>query len=179
MPTGATPSPQLDLFIRDTPAYQKALARYDVLRPILQGLYTPAQHSRATGISYHRLWQDLRRVRHAGIIGLLDRRALPHGRGKAPSEVRRPADIQQHVIRLALAPPFTAHDLARIVQTCYALTIGHRGIQRGLRVHRLTPDILRLHHQLTQQASLPPAPSGQPLDLALEPTTRAHRLIQA
>jgi hypothetical protein len=53
MPTVATPSPQLDLFIRDTPAYQKALARYDVLRPIFQGLYTPAQQSRATGIPYH------------------------------------------------------------------------------------------------------------------------------
>jgi hypothetical protein len=179
MPTVATPSPQLDLFIRDTPAYQKALARYDVLRPIFQDLYTPAQQSRATGIPYHRLWQDLRRFQHAGIVGLLDRRTLPHARGKSPSEVRMPTDIQQHVIRLALAHPFTAHELARIVQTCYALTIGHRGIQRVLRVHRLTPDTLRLHHQLTQQTPLPPAPSGQQLDLALEPTTQAHRLIQA
>jgi transposase InsO family protein len=179
MPTVATPSPQLDLFIRDTPAYQKALARYDVLRPILQGLYTLAQQSRATGVPYHRLWQDLRRFQHAGIVGLLDRRTLSHARGKSPSEVRMPADIQQHVVRLALAHPFTAHELARIVQTCYALTIGHRGIQRVLRVHQLTPDILRLHHQLTQQSPLPPAPSGQQLDLALEPTTRAHRLIQA
>jgi hypothetical protein len=83
------------------------------------------------------------------------------------------------VIHLALAHPFTAHELARIVQTCDALTIGHRGIQRVLRVHQLTPDILQLHHQLTQQTPLPPAPSGQQLDLALEPTTRVHRLIQA
>jgi hypothetical protein len=174
-----TPSPQLDLFIRDTPAYQKAFARYDVLRPIFQGLYTPAQQSRATGIPYHRLWQDLRRFQHAGIVGLLERRTLPHARGKSPSEGRMPTDIQQHVIRLALAHPFTAHELARIVQACDALTIGHRGIQRVLRVHRLTPDTWRLHHQLTQQIPLPPAPSGQQLDLALEPTTQAHRFMQA
>jgi hypothetical protein len=76
MPTVATPSPQLDLFVRDTPAYRKALARYDVLRPILQGQCTLAQQSHATGIPYHRLWQDLRRFQHAGIVGLLDRRTL-------------------------------------------------------------------------------------------------------
>jgi len=39
MPTVATPSPQLDLFVRDTPAYQKALARYDVLRVL--SAFTP------------------------------------------------------------------------------------------------------------------------------------------
>ena len=37
MPTTATPSPQLDLFVHDTPTYRMALARYDRLRPILQG----------------------------------------------------------------------------------------------------------------------------------------------
>ena len=50
MPTVATSAPQLDLFVRDPPAYQKALARYDVLRPILQGQSTLAHQSRATGI---------------------------------------------------------------------------------------------------------------------------------
>jgi transposase InsO family protein len=179
MPTVATPSPQLDLFVRDTPAYRKALARYNVLRPILQGQYTLAQQSHATGIPYHRLWQDLRRFQHAGIVGLLDRRTLPHARGKSPIEARVPRDIQQQVVRLALAHPFTAHELARIVQTCHAIAIDHRGIQRVLGVHQLTPDVLRLHHQATQQTPLPPLPSGQQLDLALEPTTRAQRLAQA
>ena len=41
MPTAAAPSPQLDLFLRDTLAYQKALARYETLRPILQGRSSP------------------------------------------------------------------------------------------------------------------------------------------
>jgi transposase InsO family protein len=179
MPTVATPSPQLDLFVRDTPAYRKALARYDVLRPILQGQCTLAQQSHATGIPYHRLWQDLRRFQHAGIVGLLDRRTLPRARGKPPIEARMPRDVQQQVVCLALAHPFTAHELARIVQTCHTITIDHRGIQRVLDVHQLTPDVLRLHHQATQQTSLPPLPSGQQLDLALEPTTRAQRLAHA
>jgi hypothetical protein len=175
----ATPSPQLDLFVRDTPAYRKAFARYDVLRPILQGQYTLAQQSHATGIPYHRLWQDLRRFQYTGMIGLLDRRTLPHARGKSPIEARVPLDIQQQVVRLALAHPFTAHELARIVQTCHAIAIDHRGIQRVLDVHQLRPDVLRLHDQATQRASLPPLPSGPQLDLALEPTTRAQRLAHA
>jgi hypothetical protein len=179
MPTVATPSPQLDLFVRDTPAYQKALARYDILRPILQGQSTLAQQSRATGIPYHRLWQDLRRFQRAGIVGLLARRPLPYARGKAPIEARVPPDIQQQVVRLALAHPVTTRELARIVQTCHAIAIDHQGIQRVLDVHQLTPPVLRLHHQATQQTPLPPLPFGQPLDLGLEPAARAHRLLQA
>jgi Integrase core domain/Homeodomain-like domain len=179
MPTVATPSPQLDLFVRDTPAYQKALARYDLLRPILQGQSTLVQQSRATGMPYHRLWQDLRRFQRAGIVGLLDRRTLPHARGKAPIEARVPPDIQQQVVRLALAHPFTTRELARIVQTCHAIAIDHRGIQRVLDVHQLTPEVLRLHHQATPRTPLPPLPSGQQLDLGLEPTTRAQRLLHA
>ena len=50
MPIVAPPSLQLDLFLRDTAAYQQALARYDRLRPILQGQATLTQQSRATGI---------------------------------------------------------------------------------------------------------------------------------
>jgi transposase InsO family protein len=132
-----------------------------------------------TGLPYHRLWQDLRRFQHAGIIGLLDRRTLSHARGKPPIEARVPREIQQQVVRLALAHPFTAHELARIVQTCHAIAIDHRGIQRVLDVHQLRPDVLRLHHQATQQTSPPPLPSGQQLDLVLEPTTRAQRLAHA
>jgi hypothetical protein len=48
MSTAATPSPQLDLFLRDTLAYQKALAWYERLRPILQGQCTLTQQSHAT-----------------------------------------------------------------------------------------------------------------------------------
>jgi hypothetical protein len=56
MPTVATPSPQLDLFMRDTAAYQEALARYEVLRPILPG----DTHSHAAQPSDgHPLWAPL------------------------------------------------------------------------------------------------------------------------
>ena len=69
MPTVAPPSPQLDLCMRDTAASQEALARYEVLRPILQGTRTLTQHSQATGIPYGLLWRDLRRVERAGLVG--------------------------------------------------------------------------------------------------------------
>ena len=46
MPTVATPALQLDLFLRDTAAYQQALARYDMLRPILGFFaYHPSCHA--------------------------------------------------------------------------------------------------------------------------------------
>jgi hypothetical protein len=48
-----------------------------------------------------------------------------------------------------------------------------------LDLHQLSPAVLRLHYQTKQQAALPPFSAGQPLDLALEPTTRAQRLLQA
>lgn len=179
MPTAATPSPQLDLFLRDTLAYQKALARYETLRPILQGQCTLTEQSRATGIPYHQLWQDWRRFQRAGIVGLLDHRTLPHPRGKSPVEERVPSHVQQQIVRLALAHPFTARELARIVQTCYAIGIDHRGIRRVLELHQLSPEVLRLHYQTTHQASLPPFPVQQQLDLAFDPTTYAQRLLQA
>ena len=53
MSTGAPPSLQLDLFLRDTAGYQRALARYDRLRPILQGQATLTQQSHMTGIPYN------------------------------------------------------------------------------------------------------------------------------
>jgi hypothetical protein len=39
--------------------------------------------------------------------------------------------------------------------------------------------VLRLHYQTTQQAALPPFPASQQLELALEPTPHAQRLLQA
>jgi hypothetical protein len=179
MPTTATPSPQLDLFLHDTSAYQQALARYEVLRPILQGHRTLGQQSRATGLPYHRLWGDLRRFQEAGLVGLLDHRTLPHTRGKPSLEERVPGPIQHEIVRLALAHPFTARELARIIQTCYEIAIDHRGIQRVLALHQLSPDVLQLHYRATQQAALPPLPAEQQLSFAYEPTTRAQRLIQA
>ena len=179
MPTGAPPSLQLDLFLRDTAAYQQALARYDILRPVLQGQSTLTQQSHATGIPYNRLWRDLQRFQRAGLVGLLDHRTLPHTRGKSPIEVRVPLHVQHQIVRLALAHPFTARELARIIQTCYEMPIDHRGVRRVLELHQLSPEVLRLHYQTTQQAALPPFPAGQQLDLALEPTTRAQRLLQA
>jgi transposase InsO family protein len=179
MPTGAPPSLQLDLFLRDTTAYQQALARYDRLRPVLQGQSTLTQQSQATGIPYNQLWRELRRFQRAGLVGLLDQRTLPHTRSPSSLDVRVPLHVQHQIVRLALAHPFTARELARIVQTCYALSIDHRGIRRVLDLHQLSPAVLRLHHQTTQQATLPPFPTGQQLDLALEPTTPAQRLLQA
>jgi hypothetical protein len=179
MPTGAPPSLQLDLFLRDTAAYQQAVARYDILRPVLHGQSTLTQQSHATGIPYNRLWRDLQRFQRAGLVGLLDHRTLPHTRGKFPIEVRVLLHVQHQIVRLALAHPFTARELARIIQTCYEMPIDHRGVRRVLELHQLSLEVLRLHYQTTQQAALPPFPAGQQLDLALEPTTRAQRLIQA
>ena len=179
MSTAANPSPQLDLLLRDTPAYQQAFARYERLRPILQGQSTLMEQSRATGIPYHCLWQDWRRFQRAGLVGLLDHRTLPHTRGASLIDVRVPLHVQQHIVRLALAHPFTARELARIVQTCYDIAIAHRGIRRVLDLHQLSPAVLRLPYQATPQAALPPFPVNQPLDLALDSITHAQRLLQA
>jgi transposase len=179
MPTAATPSPQLDLFLRDTPAYQQALARYERLRPVLQGQCTLTQQSHTTGIPYHQLWQDWRRFQRAGLVGLLDHRTLPHTRSTASIDQRVPPHVQHQIVRLALAHPFTARELARIVQTCYELPIDHRGVRRVLELHQLSPEVLRFHYQTTHQAALPPFPVSQQLDLALDSTTHAQRLRQA
>jgi hypothetical protein len=50
MPTTALASPQLHLFPGDSPAYQDALARYEILRPVLQGQRTLRQQSHLTGL---------------------------------------------------------------------------------------------------------------------------------
>src|SRR5262245_21303019 len=179
MPTGAPPSLQLDLLLRDTAAYQQALARYEILRPVLQGQSTLTQQSHATGIPYNRLGRDLQRFQRAGLVGLLEHRTLPQTRGKSPIAVRVPLHGQHQIVRLALAHPFTARELARLIQTCYAIPIDQRGVRRVLELHQLSPEVLRLHDQTTHQAPLPPFPAGQQLDLAWEPTPRAQRLLQA
>ena len=71
MPTAPPASPQLDLLPSLSPAYWHALARYETLRPILQGQRTLIQQSQATGIPSKRLWRDLQRFRRNGLTGLL------------------------------------------------------------------------------------------------------------
>ena len=78
MPKTALSWPQLHLFPGDSPAYLDALARYEVLRPILQGQRNLLQQSHITGLPYKRLWRDLQRFRRDGLYGLLDRRTLSH-----------------------------------------------------------------------------------------------------
>ncbi|MGH8067955.1 MAG: leucine zipper domain-containing protein [Candidatus Entotheonellia bacterium] len=123
---------QLDLFLSDAQAYRDALTRYETIRPVLREERALAQHSQITGLSYWRLWRDVRRFRRAGVLGLLDRRTLPHPRGRAPVDARLPQSIQQHIVRLAMAHPFTARELAQIVQECYHEPVDYRGIQRVL-----------------------------------------------
>jgi hypothetical protein len=170
---------QLDLFFSDAQASREALARDEVIRPIVKRERTLAQHSRMAGLSYGRLWRDLWRFRRAGILGLIDRRTLPHPRGRPPIDTRLPHPIQQHVVRLALAHPFTARELARMVQECYHQPVDSRGIQRVLAQHRLSPIALQRHHQAASQPSLPLPPPTQPLALPLEPHTLAQRLALA
>jgi leucine-zipper of insertion element IS481 len=149
---------QLDLFLSDAQAYRDALARYETIRPVLRQERTLAQHSRITGLSYWRLWRDIQRFRWAGILGLIDQRTLPHPGGRPPIDIRLPQYIEQHIVRLAMAHPFTARELARIVRKCYHQPIDYRGIQRVLARHRLSPAALQRHCQAAQQASLPTPP---------------------
>jgi hypothetical protein len=179
MPEAQISALQLPLFATDSPAYQEALARYEEIRPILKQERTLAQHSRETGLNYWRLWRDLRRFTRSGLLGLIDRRKLPHPWGKTSIEELLPRHIQQHIVQLAIAHPFTDRELARIVRDCYRYAIDHRGIRRVLEWHHLSPDILKHRRQKAQQAPLPPLHLDQPPALPLEPTTRAQRLTQA
>ena len=67
MPKTALFSPQLHLFPGDSPTYLDALARYETLRPILQGQRTLLQQSHLTGLPSKRRWRDLQRFRRAGL----------------------------------------------------------------------------------------------------------------
>jgi transposase InsO family protein len=170
---------QLHLFAGHSPAYQDALARYEEIRPILKRERTLAQHSRETGLNYWRLWRHLRRFRRNGLPGLMDQRKLPHPWGKTPLEERLPRHIQQHLVQLAIAHPFTDCELARIVWEAYHVSVDHRGIRRVLEWHHLSPDVLQHRRQKAQQAHLPPLQLDQLQALPSEPTTRAQRLAQA
>jgi transposase len=69
--------------------------------------------------------------------------------------------------------------LARIVRDGYGYPIDHRGIQRVLEQHYLSPEVLQYHHQRATQAPLPPCTPGHQLGLPFEPTGPAQRLEQA
>ena len=170
---------QLDLFISDSAAYREAVARYEEIRPVLKGERTLPQQSEETGINYWRLWRDLRRFGQSGILGLIDRRKLSHPRGKIPIEQLLPEEIQQHVVRLAMAHPFTYRELAKVVQDCYHYSVDYRGIQRLLKLHHLPPEELRSHHQKAEQVVLPPLTPSQQIELLVEPSSKAQRLQRA
>jgi hypothetical protein len=71
-----------------------------------------------------------------------------------------PQHIQPHIVRLDMAHPFTARELARIVRECYHEPIDYRGIQQVPGRHQLSPATLQRHHQAVRQAvplASPPA----------------------
>jgi transposase IS481 family protein len=148
MPLASARAPQLDLFVSAPAAYEAALTRYEALRPVLTGERSLRQQSDHTGINYWRLWRDLRRFQRDGLLGLLDQRTLPHPRGKSPIEELLPHHIQQQIIRLAIAHPFTLRELAQIVRDCYQVSVDYRGISRVLAYHHLSRDTLQRHCQV-------------------------------
>jgi hypothetical protein len=94
-------------------------------------------------------------------------------------ETLLPRHLRQHIVRLALAHPFTARELAGIIRDGYHDAIDDRGIQRVLAQHHLSPETLRLHHHRAPQAPSLPWPPGEQLGLPFEPATHAQRLEQA
>jgi hypothetical protein len=179
MPEAQISALQLPLFATDSPAYQEALARYEEIRPILKQERTLAQHSRETGLNYWRLWRDLRRFTRSGLLGLIDRRKLPHPWGRTSVEELLPRHIQQHIVQLAIAHPFTDRELARIVRDCYRDAIDHRGIRRVLEWHQLSPDVLQSRRHHVQQLPFPAPPPDQQCALPFDPSTLVERLAQA
>jgi hypothetical protein len=113
MPRDSARALQFPLFVHDPAASPEALARYEAIQPVLTGERSLRQQSQRTGINYWRLWWDLHRLRRDGLLGLIDRRTLPHARGKPAVHDLLPRPIQQHVVRLAIAHPFTARELAQ------------------------------------------------------------------
>jgi leucine-zipper of insertion element IS481 len=179
MPRESAPALQLPLFVSEPSASPEALTRYEALRPVLTGQRSLRQQSQRTGINYWRLWRDLRRFRRHGLLGLVDRRTLPHSRGRPAVETLLPRHLRQHIVRLALAHPFTARELARIIRDGYHYAIDYRGIQRVLAQHHLSPETLQLHHHRAQQVPSPPWPPGHQLSLPFELMAHAPRLEQA
>jgi hypothetical protein len=140
---------------------------------------TLAQHSRETGLNDWRWWRDLRCFTRYGLLGLINRRQLPHPWGKTSIEALLPCHIQQHLVQLAIAHPCTARELARMVRDCYRYAIDHRGIRRVLEWHQLAPEVLQRRRHQAQQAPLPAPPPDPQLALPFEPSTLAEHLAHA
>ncbi|MFH1740016.1 MAG: DDE-type integrase/transposase/recombinase [bacterium] len=170
---------QMDLF-GESSAHQEAVANYELIRPVLTQQRTLAEQSRHSGVAYKRLWRYWHRFQRLGFWGLIDGRSRMHRRGKPPIEQMLPNPIQQQIIRLALAHPFTHRELAGIVRVCYNYTVHHQGIRRLLEVHHLSSEALARHHRETQQAPAPPSlPFQSQTELPIAPTSPAQRLAQA
>jgi hypothetical protein len=152
MPRDAAPAPQFPLFVHDPAASPEALARYEALRPVLQGERSLRQQSQRTGINDWRRWRDLRRFQRAGLLGLIDQRTRPYRRGKPAVQDLLPRPMQPHIVRLAIAHPFTARELAQIIQDGYGYPVDHRGIQRVLEQHHLSPEVLPRHHHRARRS---------------------------
>jgi len=182
MPSDGPTSVQLDLFIEETPAYGEALDRYALIQPLLTKQRTLREQSEATRVSYWRLRRYLQQFAQKGLIGLIDHRRLKHRRGKPPVEEVLPVHVQQQVVRLAIAHPFTHRELARIVEACHGYTVDHHGIRRLLEIHHLSPEVLKTHHQQAQQTlPPPPLPTSEQLELSFTPRvlSLSQRLAQA
>ena len=157
--------------------YRDALARYEAIRPMLTARADPGPAQPDHGAELLATVARSPALSAGRVLGLIDRRTLPHPRGRPPIETRLPQYIQQRLVRLALAHPFTARELARIVQECYHQPVDYRGIQRVLARRRLSPAALQRHPQAGAAGSPPaPASSAQQLTLPLEPTRTAQRL---
>ena len=172
---------QLDLF-GENPAHRKAVEIYDWIRPVLRQERTLAEQSRHTGVAYRRLWRYWKRFQGRGFLGLIDGRTGVHRRGKAPIEEGLPDSVQQQVVRLAMAHPFTYRELARIVEACYGHSVDHHGIRRVLDLHHLSSKALKRHHHQTPPASpsLPIPPSPQlAFSLAPPALSLSQRLARA
>jgi hypothetical protein len=179
MPRDSARAPQFPLFVHDTMASPEAFVRSEAIRPVLKGERALPQQSPWTGIHDWRLWRDLRRFQRAGLLGLLGRRTRPHARGKPAVQELLPRPLQPHIVRLAIAHPFTARGLARSIRDGYRYPIDHRGMQRVLDQHHLSPEVWpRRHHRAAPVPALP-WPSGEQLGLPFEPTTQAQRLEHA
>ena len=181
-PESEFPAPlQLDLF-GESPAHQKAVEAYELIRPVLTQERTLAEQSRHTGSAYKQLWRYWHRFQCRGFLGLVDGHTREHPRGKTPIELVLPNAVQQQVVRLALAHPFTYRELARIVETCYGHSVDHHGIRRVLDLHHLSPEVLKFHHQQAQQTTpLPRVPTPAQGELSLFPSSLSpsQRLAQA
>jgi leucine-zipper of insertion element IS481 len=119
MPRDSARAPQCPRFVHAPTASPAAFVRYEAIRPVLKGERSLPQQSQWTGSNYWRLWRDLRRFQRAGLRGLIDQRTRPHRRGKPAVLDLLPRPIPQHIVRLAMAHPFTARELARMVRDGY------------------------------------------------------------